>query len=148
MKGKGFYMFQDVLKCKFMDSNPVEVVDVVRDSKDDLLDLIFSIDARTGFPQGALQAYLSDKTNTEVREFISSKLLQELPDNLPTGKLLDFIKEDVDTDFLANVCRNRFESVESYEERLNSYFKKFEDDKQYQANLAKLKKRLSSQKSD
>lgn len=135
MNAKGFYLFKGALGCTFMEASEVEVLDVVRSPKDDILDLIFSQDPRTGFPTGALEAYMSDSTNIEVREYLDKVLFKELPDNLPTGDLLQFLKDDVDTDFLAKVSRNQFESNEDYMERLQSYFDELEKDKQLKKKL-------------
>lgn len=134
-------MLRGALSCEYMSSIPVEPLDVARDSKDDLLDLIFSTDNRTGFPNSAIDMFLSEKTDNEVREYIKSNILMELPDNLPQGQLLDFIKSDeTDASFLAQVSRNRFESAEQYETRLSALFRQYQQEFEFKKRYAELNK--------
>lgn len=46
-------------------------------STDRLLNAIFTFDESIGMPQGALNAYMSDKTSPEVKNFIKQQLLAE-----------------------------------------------------------------------
>lgn len=132
---------------------PAEVpqdIEVRGSSKEDLLDLIFTLDPLTNMPTGTIEQYLSDKTSDEVRSFIERNLLQEHDSgeyqNIPSTLRDDLI--NLDSDFIAKVSRNRFETKEQYEERVSSYFKEIEQDKKLQKELSKLRAKYAKKDTD
>lgn len=106
---------------------PEQKVDSVKESFSDterILDLIFSVDSN-GWPCNSYATMLSEKTSDEVRQFIQNTLLngganiQHVIDN--PNVLSDF--ENLSSDFIARCHRNRFESIEDYETRLQEIMK-------------------------
>ena len=91
----------------------------VPDSSERILDLIFSVDS-FGWPCSSYATMLSDKTSDEVRQFIQSTLfngganIQHLVDN--PSLLNEF--DNLSSEFISRCHRNRFESIEDYESRL------------------------------
>lgn len=136
----GFQQYKGIENISFFDSVPIEEKEVRRSSNADMLDLIYTTDVVTGFPTGALEQYLSDKTNDSVRQFIERNLLCDNPDN--TLSVPSTLREDLlnlDSDFIVKTSRNKFESNEDYQERLQTYFNEIEQDKKLQSELKKLR---------
>lgn len=114
----------------------------VRDSGDDILDMIYSVDPLTGFPAGSLSQYLSDKTNEQVRQFIEKNILVDHGSyDYPPGLREEVLK--LDSQFIATTSRNRYESLEDYESRVESYFNKLENDKSVQKRVRELRDKWS-----
>ena len=121
----GYYQYRGVNARSFMPSVTRDELksickksDIPNKSKD-LLDMIYAVD-ETGFPAGAIQQYLSDGIRDEVRKFIEDNLLRDNPDVTSSSfpaELTSRLRE-VDEDFQFKVMRNRFEDVESYENRI------------------------------
>lgn len=107
--------------CPFPSCPSVETE--VRDKNQDILDLIFSVDPVTLLPVGSLAMYMSDKTNKEVVEFIEDNLLKEFKQsnvgNYPQA-VIDGLRE-LDSKFMCEISRNRFETTEDYEIRVRDY---------------------------
>lgn len=140
MCGFGIYRGLDTIKyC----TPPVEKVEQneTRSSDDDILDLIFTIDPRTGYPCGAIDQYLSDKTNQQVREFIAQNILVDLPDNsfsTPSMQAREVTRELGD-DFMIQCMKQRDESVEQYEQRVSDFLdhqKKIRDTERHLRELS------------
>ena len=101
------------------ESSPVQDV---RDSAESIFDLIFAVDPVTGLPSGIISQYLSDKTSADVKEFIertfkgiSSPEVSVAPEEIHKEY------DSLSTSLVADLSRNRFESVEQYEERIKSF---------------------------
>lgn len=107
--------------------NPPKLDKIVRkvavtSEKENILNEIFSKDIDTGFPVNTLLRYQSENTTPEVRQFINDYVLVEHNTDSPLD-LPDSVRESVrnlPSDFIAQVSRNRFESVEQYEDRVNT----------------------------
>lgn len=143
----GFRQYGALSHIKYVKHKPLkEVVSDIRDKNDEMLDLVFSVDPLTNLPCGSIDQYLSDKTRDEVRLFIERYLLVDLPDtsmSVPPNLREDLLS--LDSDFIAKVSRNRYESTEDYEARVQKYFNELEEDKKFKSAVAKLK---SSRKND
>ena len=53
------------------------LVDKSRSADDDILDLIYSVDPLTNLPSGSIEQYLSDKTNSQVRDYIEKVIFKD-----------------------------------------------------------------------
>ena len=110
----------------------------VRSVADKLLDLIFSTDSN-GWPQSSLSVMLSDKTSDDVRTFIQNNLLSVGSDDhvINDEKVVSEFR-NLSSEFLAKCSRNRFESVEDYENRLQEIIR----DDELSAQLDSFHKKL------
>lgn len=139
MNGFRIYMNLDLVNP--LPADLIEREDVAPSSVDEMMNLIYSLDPVTNLPSGALGQYLSDKTNEQVRQFIEKNILVEHDNGLhdyPSDIREQMLK--LDSNFIAETSRNRYESVEDYEARVKSYFDKIESDKEYQKRVEMLKK--------
>lgn len=137
----GFRIYMNLDKVKPLLADPIVREEVAPSSADEMLNLIYSVDPLTNLPAGALGQYLSDKTNEQVRQFIEKNILVEHDNGLhdyPSDIREQMLK--LDSNFIAETSRNRYESVEDYEARVKSYFDKIESDKEYQKRVEMLKK--------
>lgn len=119
----GFKIYQGLEDINYMPMPEREYIEVDRVSKgDDILDMIFVLDPLTHLPNTSIGAFLSDKTNDQVRQFIKDNILKDLPD---TGvSVPDSLRSDLlslDPEFIARISRDRFEDVEHYEQRVSDY---------------------------
>lgn len=127
----GFKQYNEVLSVSYLppEFEVAHTSDIVK-KEDDILDLIFTVDPLTGYPTGDISMYMSDKTSAEVREFISQNLMRKIDDD---GSVLDLpsdVREkfrELPDDLITELSRDRFESVESYEERINNFLKSERD---------------------
>ena len=89
----------------------------VGNSSDSVFDLIFSVDPLTGLPCDVVQQYLSDKTSADVKEFIERTFKGFSIDD-PSIAPEEVRKEysALSDSLVADLSRNRFESVEQYEQ--------------------------------
>lgn len=128
----GFKQYNEVLSVSYLppEFEVTHTSDIVK-KEDDIFDLIFTVDPLTGYPTGDISMYMSDKTSAEVREFISQNLMRPVGDD---GNVLDLpsdVREkfrDLPDDLITELSRDRFESVESYEERISEFLKKERND--------------------
>lgn len=145
----GFRIYKNLDLVGALPPDPIEKEEVAPSSVDDMLNLIYALDPITGLPSGAINQYLSDKTNEQVRQFIEKNLLIE-HDNGSHDYPSD-IREEIlklDSSFIAETSRNRFESVEDYEARVQDYFDKIEADKEFQKKCAMIRKKFGSKKDE
>lgn len=138
----GFNQYRNLGKLNFLPVDGIRKEDAVSTKSDELLDMIYCIDERTGLPSGSLEQYLSDKTDDVVRSFIEKNILVEhqdgksiIPQNLRDEVL------SLDSDFIAMTSRKRYESLDDYENRVMSYIDKIEESKRINANLRKFAKK-------
>lgn len=112
----------------------------VRDKNQDILDLIFSVDPLTLLPVGSIAMYLSDKTNKEVVEFIEDNLLKEFKQsnvaNYPQA-VRDGLRE-LDSKFMCEISRNRFETTEEYEFRVRDYLDNLKKETDFKSLRSKI----------
>lgn len=145
----GFRQYINVSSTRYLPVD-VPVVESIAPSKvDSMLDLIYAVDPITGFPSGAISQYLSDKTNDQVRKFIEDNILYEIDNgshDYPANLRDEVLK--LDSEFIAKTSRNRYESLEAYEDRVKSYFDDLEHDKEYHKRLSILKKKYSKNNED
>lgn len=133
MKKVGFSWLKGVADIQYITPDVKDkVVNEVKSPADNILDHIFGLDEH-GWPNNTLQLYLSEKTADDVRRFIEQNIL------VNSGHQ-NFVQDDkvvaeyknLTNDFIAQASRNRFESIEQYEERLQSLIKEDEDNEIYQ----------------
>lgn len=143
----GFSHLRGLDSIEFMPYPKVDVpVSEVKSSGEDILDQIYSIDPLQNVPCGTIYQYLSDKTSVEVRDFIEKNILVDLPN---TGvDVPDNMRQalyDLDSEFIAQTSRNRFETNEDYEARVHGYLqdmqKKLKDESEHKSWLDKVRKR-------
>ena len=79
---------------------------------DDIIREIFSVDPISGFPKGDIQYYLSKDGNPDVKRWIENNLLTP---RVVSGQSTP---EGVTDDMIAEMSRQRDESVEEYSSRL------------------------------
>jgi hypothetical protein len=128
MNTKGFKQYQGLSSVVYPQiakrSHPVSDV---KTPADHVLDLIFSTD-EFGWPNTSVEVMLSDKTSDEVRQFIEKNLMGVRSDvHLVNDPAIVAEYNNLESDFIAKCSRNRYETVEQYEERLRQIV---EDDKQ------------------
>lgn len=118
----------------------------VRSAGDDILDIIYSVDPIQNVPTGSIYQYLSDKTSDEVRTFIERNILVDLPSTvMDVPDNLRGALRDLDSEFIAKVSRNPYETNEDYESRVHGYLQemnsKIKQDSERESWLAKVKSR-------
>lgn len=141
----GYNIFKGLEGVQYMSTEHPVLVDKSRSADDDILDLIYSVDPLTNLPSGTIEQYLSDKTNSQVRDYIEKVIFKEIPrDEYPDGLRDEILK--LDSDFIVKTSRNRFESLDDYEKRVESYFNEIENSKEFEKKVAKLRETLIGQK--
>lgn len=102
-----------------------EIPQVTRGKFDDLLDLIYAVDERTGMPSGDLAIFTSENANPEIRAFIQQNLLNEVPSEKGKLPLPESVRNSfnskISDDDIASLSRNVGESTEEYAERLSNH---------------------------
>lgn len=136
----GFNIYKGLSGIEYMPMPEREYIEVDRVNKgDDILDLIYALDPLTHLPNTSIGAFLSDKTNEQVRQFIKDNILKDLPD---TGvSVPDSLRSDLlslDPEFIANISRDRFEDVEHYEKRVSDYLDSMKNKIKSEHGFAKL----------
>ena len=81
-----------------------------------MLDAIFCVDERTGFPKGDIQYYMSSDGNPMVKQWIEQNLLQP---RVASGQSTP---EGVTDDMIAEMSRGANESLSDYQARLTSIY--------------------------
>ena len=108
---------------------------------DRVFNLIFATD-KYGWPNNSVEVMLSPKTSEEVRNFIQQNLLiQKHEQHLFNDQSVVNEFQKLSGEFVAQCSRNRYESVEDYEKRLNGLiedYKKEETFKSFHERLRKL----------
>lgn len=82
---------------------------------DSLLDIIYALDPVTGLPSGDFVLYLGKDTSPEVRQYIQSQLLTELPRG--TGVPVEH------SDILFDYMRQQNEPIRDYVARITEFEK-------------------------
>lgn len=145
----GFYCFRGLKDLSYSSPTPPVIETPVQSEEERLLDLIFTADPDTGFPSGAVEQYLSDKTSDEVRSFIERTILKEIPQDssgIPVSLHDEVLK--LDPEFIAKTARRRFEPLDVYESRVESYFNEIEESKRKDDYVKQLRKRFQNVKTE
>lgn len=91
---------------------------------EELLDMIYSIDPRTGMPKGDLAVFMNVDANPEIRDFIQKNLMMEMPTSDGQGLVMNdalrnsFTKNITDDD-IAEFSRNANETSDEYAKRIS-----------------------------
>lgn len=117
----------------------------VKTPADVVLDNIFCRD-EFGWPQSSLAVYLGEKTPADVKAFIEQNLLTINDQHAITDEKVVAEFKNLSDEFIAQASRNRYESVEDYEARLQSIIS--DDDRQasFRARSEALSKLLNAAK--
>lgn len=135
----GYYNFKGLKGIDYMPFKKSERKPKVRGKDEDILDLIYCLDPNTGLPTGAVDQFLSEKTNEQVRQYIEQVIFKEIPrDEYPANLREEIL--NLDSEFIAKTSRNRFEPRDEYETRVKSYFDEIEHDKEVQRKVKDLRK--------
>lgn len=82
-----------------------------------VMDKIFCSD-ELGWPQSSLAVYLGEKTPADIKTFIEQNLLTINDQHAITDEKIVAEFKNLSDDFIAEASRNRYESIEEYEARL------------------------------
>lgn len=144
----GFNRYKDLVGVTYLPPTPVVLSELPRDKYDDILDMIFAKDAN-GWPSGAFSQFLSEKTSSEVRQFIQDYLMTggseshlDVPDEVLKGY------KDLPSDFIAQCSRNRNESVEQYEQRISEYVNQLRQEESFKQRYESYMKSFKKNESD
>lgn len=139
----GFGIYKGLENIGYITPKTEDVMSDVRAKDDDILDIIFSTDPRTGLPCGSIAQFLSEKTNPQVREYIAQNVLVDLPDNsFSTPELAaSKVTREIGDDFLIYCIRGRNETVEDYESRVSSFLDSQRKARETERNLRNLNKK-------
>lgn len=124
---------------------PVKTTDIKSDA-DIIMDKIFALDAN-GFPQPSLAVYLGEKTPDDIKRFIEQNILvlgQEQHTIQDEKVVAEF--RNLESDFIAQASRNRYESIEEYEQRLQQLISDDEEQSFKKQRVEAFKKLLNVEK--
>lgn len=119
-----------------------------KDKFEELLDIIYAVDPRTGMPSGDLAVFMSKDANPEIRDFIQQNLMMEVPTAEGSGLVMSdalrnsFTKNITDDD-IAEFSRNVGETSEDYAKRLSDKVHNMRLSYQRERETARLRKKLS-----
>lgn len=117
----GFKRYNNVLAVTYVPMNVEPIQEVVKSNSDVVLDTIFARDDH-GWPQSSISVMLSKKTSDDLRKYIEDNIM--LAQNINHIINNDNVVQEfgkLDSEFLAQASRNRFETIEQYESRINAY---------------------------
>ena len=89
-----------------------------------LVDVIYSVNPKLGYPQGDLAIWLSDNANPEIKEFIQKNLHMNSDVSSPIEMSTDLqnqLKRAITDDDIAAFSRRRDETSEEYSDRIYNY---------------------------
>lgn len=111
----------------------------VESPADRVFNLIFARD-RHGWPNSSVEVMLSPKTSEEVRNFIQQNLLiQKNEQHLFNDQKVINEFQNLSSDFIAKTSRNRYESIEDYENRLHSIIEDYQKEETFKSFHEKLR---------
>lgn len=113
---KLFAVYQHIQQHESNGSTPDPEYKPFESNLDDIIREIFSVDPISGFPKGDIQYYLSKDGNPDVKRWIENNLLTP---RVVSGQSTP---EGVTDDMIAEMSRQRDESVEEYSSRLQSIY--------------------------
>lgn len=113
---KLFAVYKNIQKHESNGSTPDPEYKPSESNLDDIIREIFSVDPVSGLPKGDIQYYLSKDGNPDVKRWIENNLLTP---RVVSGQSTP---EGVTDDMIAEMSRQRDESVEAYSSRLQSIY--------------------------
>lgn len=144
MNDSGFRIYRGLKKVTTLPS--VRGVDpvVTESDADRILDLIYAPD-QFGWPSGTWSQYLSASVPADVRQFISDTLMCNTGRSMVTDELPEHLNEldKLGSDFIAKCSRDRFESIERYEQRLSEYVEQLRQEDYFKQKYSDYQKKLS-----
>lgn len=148
-KSNGFPRFRSLVgTCDVLNPAETEVIsfDEVKSSADKILDAIFCKDSN-GFPRSSWAALLGKDTPADIKDYIQNNLMMMKSD----GHVVDDDKivaeyQKLDSEFIAECSRDRFESVQEYEERIKSRIEQLRKEESFRKHYEDFKKKLVSDK--
>lgn len=148
MKKNGFKRYNAILNCEFEDMPELTFDKVAKSPEDLILDSIFCKD-ENGFPCTSFAKLLSNKTSDDIRRYIQENIMIAKHENsfISDENILQEFKK-LDSSFLAEVSRNRFESIEAYEQRIGSYIENARSEAESQKRIARYKEYFKLDKSE
>ena len=117
---KGFKQYGSLVGVHYKEPEKVDnPKNDVPSPADKVLDLIFAKDVN-GWPNSSVEVMLSSKTSDEVRRFITDNLMvaRDAAHLVNDPSVINEFQK-LESSFIAQCSRNRFESIEDYEQRLN-----------------------------
>lgn len=120
MNSRGFKIYQGIEDVVYPEIPEQEVPKSdAKSEADKIFDLIFSTD-KNRVPCSSVATMLSDKTSDDIRQYIQKNLV----DGSRQAHLIndpDVVSQfdKMSSEFIAKCSRNRYESIEQYEDRLN-----------------------------
>lgn len=143
---KRFNVNLEFKKGKCIDPQP----DVVQKHQQ-LFDMIFSVNPVTGFPNGDLACYLGENTNPEIKIFIESQLLKEIPVDsglsIPQD-VLNQMNSKITDDDIAKFSRNHGETADDYAKRMSDYFERQRLENRVRKDTERLKRLMDETKNN
>lgn len=109
-----------------------------------LVDVIYSVNPKLGYPQGDLAIWLSDNANPEIKDFIQRNLQMNPGESSPVEMSTDLqnqLKRAITDDDIAAFSRRRDETSEEYSDRIYGYLQDMKlkaDAKKYIKELKEL----------
>lgn len=89
-----------------------------------LLDIIYSVNPKLGYPQGDLAIWLSDDANEDVRNFIKNQLTRGIDEpaalDMPSD-MTNKLRTAITDEDIANFYRRNNETKEEFSERMFGY---------------------------
>lgn len=102
----------------------VQAKNDVPDKLKQLVDIIYSVNPKLGYPQGDLAIWLSDNANPEIKDFIQKNLHLSSEPSSPVEMSTDLqnqLKRAITDDDIAAFSRKRDETSEEYSKRIYGY---------------------------
>lgn len=140
----GFKIYGGLKNVKTMPS--VRGVDpvITKSDSDRIFDLVYNHD-HLGWPAGTYSQYLSESVPADVRQFIADTLMRNTGRSMITDELPEHLDElsKLGSDFIAKCSRNRFESIERYEQRMMEYVEQLRKEEYFKQKYSEYKNKLS-----
>lgn len=109
-----------------------------------LVDVIYAVNPKLGYPQGDLAIWLSDNANPEIKDFIQRNLQMNPGESSSvemSTDLQNLLKNAITDDDIAAFSRRRDETSEEYSDRIYGYLQDMKikaDAKKYIKQLKEL----------
>lgn len=145
MNTLGFNRYRNLLDSNIVDGDPiVEKTSEVKSPEEVIIDQIFSCD-ENGWPRSSWEVFLSKKTSDDIRKYIQDNLmtLQSGQHAISDEKVVAAYR-DLDSEFLAELSRNRYESVDQYEQRISEKIQQLRLSEETKKNFEAFKKKYAT----
>lgn len=145
MFDSGFKIFNSLKNVTFMPSVKGCDLPIVKDDSERILDLIYAPNS-DGWPSGAYSQFLSADVPADVRQFIVDTLMNNTGRNMITDELPEHLDQldKLGSEFIAKCSRDRFESVERYEQRLSEYVEQLRKEEYFKQKYSDYNNKLES----